>query len=292
MAEDRTVAEMTGNVLMGGSDVNVTLRLKATKPFERGGKWFTTLIAYLSRDSKRPIPNQPLFVHRNGADAGVINSKTKAQGQFSCDVELPGPGEYVLTVGVFETDLWAGVTINVPATAVKTPAAIKIEKLREEGTLLDETTRLRGKRVEFREKPKASKLQIRILDKFVQGTQLVVHLDVADKDGDSIGGKIHYLDDDGTTGSLKKEIIVRKSSPVISRFNLTDAGRQFTLRLASDPSVSALVDVPAKALVVAASVASTIPKPVPQMTHYEAYMVGYNRTRKQKTATITPTVTP
>ncbi|GEM_PF-2662177 len=143
---------------------------------------------------------------------------------------------------------------------------------------------------EFISKPR--KPCIRVFDKFSQGNQLVVHLDVADKDGNAIGGKIHYLDDDGTGGSLKKEIIVRKSSPVISRFNLKGDGREITLRLASDLGVSVSINVPAKVSVVLAPVASAIPKPQPPMALYAAYKVGYNRTRKLKPALTTPTATP
>lgn len=260
MAEDKLAAEVTAVVPISGSDVNVTLRARATKPFEREGKYFTTVVAYLSRDRKRPIPNQPLFVHRNGGDAGIASPKTRSpQGQFSCDIELPTVGEHIIAIGIPETDLWVGLTVTAP----KPPA----EKSREEKKIgeLRHKIELAGKSGELIEAEEALKkkrkkqdpgLEIKLISSLREGDNVMVSLRRQKSDGSVSTGSIYFFDwhqEDAAVPPAMTRFAVEMTESDdfadVVRPLLADP-RKIEFFLPEDVAKKVVVEVPAKEVVV------------------------------------------
>lgn len=272
MAEDRTAKEVTEVVPINGGDVNVTLRLKATKPIEHGGKWSTTLTSYLSRkDNRRPIPNQPLFVHRNGVDAGGANPKTKSQGQFSCDVELPGPGEYVLTVGIFETDLWAGVTVIVPTgPAVKSLEELALDKLRLTVTVTEETRKLQARLDKLQAGDEEDgAVELKALDLLKRGDQVLIPLRRQKTDGSVSPGSIcctdWHSDRKGRPFELKLfrfEMSADHEYVQVARPMLGDS-RKVEFFLPEDRMKKVVVDIPAKPITRTTRLSAVTPQQTP-----------------------------
>lgn len=246
MPEDWSAREITGVVPIGGSDVSVTLRLKATKPFEKDDKWKTNLIAYLSRDRRRPIPNQPLFLHRNGAEVG-ISPKTRAQGEFSCDVELPGSGEYVLTVGIPDTAFWAGVTVSVPVSSKKSPEQEAIDRIKLGIEFVGETKKLKDKVEEVA--PKAvpiRKARISVVQELATSSHYGVWLAVFNGEDKRIPAGVVYVDhEEASSLPVPTVAYVGANGIRVVRLRRFSQARVITFALKRDQTITASVTVPA-----------------------------------------------